>query len=123
METTAAVDRLQALAHPTRLDLFRRLVQRGPEGVPAGELAEALGVPKPTLSFHLAALQGAGLVRSERRGRSIRYAADFLAMGELVGFLYENCCGGGGARCGLPVRPNAAEPRAGRRTLRARSPK
>ena len=99
METETAVGRLAALAQETRLELFRRLVRRGPAGVPAGELAAELGIPKPTLSFHLAALERAGLVRPERRGRSILYAADYEAMAALVGFLYENCCGEAGGRC------------------------
>lgn len=99
MKTEAAVGRLSALAQETRLELFRRLVRRGPDGQAAGEIAAALGIPKPTLSFHLAALERAGLVRSARRGRSIVYAADYGAMAELVGFLYENCCGEGGAGC------------------------
>jgi DNA-binding transcriptional ArsR family regulator len=83
------------LAQETRLELFRRLVRRGPEGLAAGEIAEALEIPKPTLSFHLAALERAVLVGSTREGRSIVYAADYGAIAELVGFLYENCCGEG----------------------------
>jgi DNA-binding transcriptional ArsR family regulator len=95
METAAAVERLAALAQTSRLEIFRRLVQRGPAGMAAGEIAEALGIAKPTLSFHLGQLERAGLARSRRDGRSILYTADFDAIGALVGFLYENCCGTG----------------------------
>jgi len=95
MELLTASERLAALAHESRLEIFRRLVQRGPEGSPAGEIAEALGVAPPTLSFHLGHLSRAGLVRSRRAGRSILYSADYDAMRELVGFLFENCCGSG----------------------------
>ena len=121
METTSAVERLSALAQETRLELFRHLVRRGPDGVAAGEIAVELGIPKPTLSFHLAALERAGLVRSERRGRSILYAADYLAMGELVGFLYENCCAEGGAACAVPTESSLSTTRKPSRD-RARSP-
>ncbi|HZY02726.1 MAG TPA: metalloregulator ArsR/SmtB family transcription factor [Anaeromyxobacteraceae bacterium] len=93
MKLQGAVERLSALAQETRLELFRRLVRRGPDGMPAGVMAEALAVPKPTLSFHLTALERAGLVTARREGRSIVYAADYGAIAELVGFLYENCCG------------------------------
>ena|SRR5574342_31212 len=93
MKHDAAVERLSALAQETRLELFRRLVRRGPGGMAAGAIAEALAVPKPTLSFHLTTLERAGLITARREGRSIVYAADYGAIAELVGFLYENCCG------------------------------
>ncbi|MCZ7652105.1 MAG: metalloregulator ArsR/SmtB family transcription factor [Thermoanaerobaculia bacterium] len=92
MESELAISRLAALAHPTRLDLFRRLVRQGPAGEPAGAIAAALGVPGPTLSFHLAALARAGLVAARRKGRSVHYAADYHAIEALVGYLTENCC-------------------------------
>jgi len=92
MEAKTALDRLGALAQETRLALFRRLVQQGPGGMAAGEIGEALAVPAPTLSFHLAHLERAGLVTSRREGRSIRYATNFGAMEELLAYLYENCC-------------------------------
>lgn len=94
MEPNDAVSSLGALAHATRLAVFRRLVAAGPAGLPAGEIATALDVPPPTLSFHLRDLSQAGLVVSVREGRVIRYAADFAAMNALVAFLTENCCGG-----------------------------
>lgn len=100
MKARDAVDRLSALAHPSRLALFRLLVRRGPEGMAAGAVAEALEIPPPTLSFHLAQLANAGLVGSRRDGRSIVYAADYAAAGELVAYLWDNCCGG---RCEPPA--------------------
>lgn len=94
METELAVDALAALAQPTRLEIFRRLVQAGPAGATPGELAALLDVPPSTLSFHLKELRGAGLVVRRREARSLRYAADFPRMGELLGFLTEQCCRG-----------------------------
>lgn len=99
METKAAVTRLAALAHDTRLGLFRRLVEVGPAGLTPGELATAFGLAPATLSFHLKELSHAGLLSAEQEGRFIRYRADFSAMNELLGFLTDNCCGG--APCGL----------------------
>jgi DNA-binding transcriptional ArsR family regulator len=99
MDTPAAVTALAALAQPHRLAVFRRLVELGPEGAYAGELAEHLAIPANTLSFHLKALQQAGLIAPEPRGRHIRYRADFTAMRALVGFLTDNCCGGDAALC------------------------
>lgn len=94
METTDAIKSLGALAQETRLAIYRLLVQAGPEGRAAGVIGEQLGIPPATLSFHLAQLAGAGLVRSRQDGRFIYYSADFGAMNALVGFLTENCCGG-----------------------------
>ncbi len=94
MDTEGAVRVLQALAQGTRLELLRLLVQVGPQGMAAGEIARRLEVPAPTLSFHLKAMQQAGLVSSERNGRSLVYRAGFERLGEIVGFLTENCCGG-----------------------------
>jgi DNA-binding transcriptional ArsR family regulator len=107
MKTETAVERLAALAQETRLAIFRLLVRRGADGVAAGEIAERLEIAKPTLSFHLAQLEGSGLVRSRRDGRSIRYAADYDAMTALVGFLYESCCAEGSC---LPAAPKPARP-------------
>jgi DNA-binding transcriptional ArsR family regulator len=94
METTNALKALGALAQETRLAIYRLLVQAGPEGRAAGAIGEKLGIPPATLSFHLAQLAGAGLVRPRQDGRFIYYSADFGAMNALVGFLTENCCGG-----------------------------
>ena len=93
MQASEAVDALSALAQEHRLALFRLLVQAGDEGMAAGAIAEALGVPNSSLSFHLAQLSRAGLIRQERRSRSLIYRADYSAMNALVGYLMENCCG------------------------------
>ncbi len=92
---------LGALAQETRLEAFRLLVQAGPEGIAAGDLATRLDISPPALSFHLRGLANADLVRSRQDGRFIYYSADYDAMQSLVGFLTENCCGG--ASC-APVR-------------------
>ena len=92
MEVGAAVEALGALAQETRLAIYRRLVRQGPAGLAAGRIAEALDLPAPTLSFHLAQLAHVGLVRSRRTGRSIVYAADYEGMRRLLGFLMECCC-------------------------------
>lgn len=92
MEIGTAVTALSALANEHRLALFRRLVQAGPGGMAAGEIAEELGVMPQTLSFHLKELDHAGLVSRAREGRSIIYTADFAAMDRLLGYLNKNCC-------------------------------
>ena len=94
METPEAVTALSALAQETRLEIFRMLVKAGPEGVAAGVLADLLGVPAPTLSFHLKELLQAGVVGRERRGRNLLYSANYQAMNSLVRFLTDECCRG-----------------------------
>jgi len=94
MEKQTAIAALAALAHETRLDVFRLLVRAGSEGLPAGTVGEQLGIPAATLSFHLKELKGAGLIRCEREGRSRIYSPDFTAMNALLAYLTENCCGG-----------------------------
>lgn len=94
MENKAAVTALSALAHDSRLAVFRLLVEAGPDGMSAGDIRERLGLPASSLSFHLKELSHAGLVRSEQRSRFVIYSADFDAMSALVAFLTENCCGG-----------------------------
>lgn len=94
MDSSAIVNALSALAQEHRLALFRLLVQQGEQGMPAGAIAEALGVPNSSLSFHLAQLTKAGLIRQQRHSRSLIYSADYAAMNGLVGYLMENCCGG-----------------------------
>jgi len=94
MDADRAITALGALAQEHRLGLFRLLVQAGDEGMAAGAIAEALGIPNSSLSFHLAQLSRAGLVRQERRHRSLIYSADYPAMNALVGYLMENCCAG-----------------------------
>lgn len=99
MELFEAVEALGALAQETRLEAFRLLVRQGPPGLAAGVLAERLGVPPATLSFHLAQLGHAGLVLSRRAGRSVVYAADYGGMRDLMSFLTEQCCQAEGASC------------------------
>jgi ArsR family transcriptional regulator, arsenate/arsenite/antimonite-responsive transcriptional repressor len=94
MKKSRVIAALSALAQETRLDIFRLLVQKGPKGLPAGELGARLGQPSPTMSFHLNQLRFAGLVSSRRESRSIIYSANFKAMTDLLGYLTENCCGG-----------------------------
>jgi len=106
MEMIAALAALGALAQESRLQVFRVLVQAGPNGRAAGEIAEELGLPGPTLSFHLAQLKGAELVRCRREGRSLIYFADYEAMSRLVAYLLENCCAGD-PRCVAPSGQSA----------------
>jgi DNA-binding transcriptional ArsR family regulator len=94
MEKTDAVAALAALAQDNRLDVFRLLVQAGPDGMPAGAVADALDLAPNTLTFHFDRLRAAGLVSVRREGRSMIYAAQFEQMNALLGFLTENCCGG-----------------------------
>lgn len=94
MKNDDAVAALSALAHEYRLAIFRLLVQAGPEGKPAGAIADKLTLPASSLSFHLAHLMRAGLIEQRRESRMLIYSADFDAMNGLVGFLTENCCGG-----------------------------
>lgn len=81
-----------ALAHETRIEVFRLLVRAGPDGLAAGSVSDALGIPAPTLSFHLKELKRAGLVGSERVGRSQIYRADYPAMSDLLTFMTDECC-------------------------------
>ena len=94
METSRAVAALAALAQDSRLDIFRLLVQAGPDGMAAGQIAEKLDLAPNTLTFHFDRLRFAGLVTVRRDGRSMIYAARFGAMNDLVFFLTENCCQG-----------------------------
>ena len=95
METKEAVRALSALAQDTRLAAFRLLVEAGTEGMAAGAIAERLGLPPATASFHLAQLTNAGLIRSRTEGRFVIYSTDFGRMQTLIGFLTDNCCEGG----------------------------
>ena len=99
MEKIDAITALDALAQETRLDIFRYLVQLGPEGAPAGQIAQALGLPGATLSFHLKTLQHAGLIERQRQSRSLIYAAHFAKMNSLLAYLTENCCAGDPGHC------------------------
>ena len=104
MELNAATTALAALGNPTRLSIFRLLVEAGPEGRTPGDIAEMLSLPGATLSFHLKELVHAGLIAGEAQGRRIVYRADFDAMNDLVEFLTRNCCGGDTDRC-RPAAP------------------
>ncbi|HEY2658250.1 MAG TPA: metalloregulator ArsR/SmtB family transcription factor [Caulobacteraceae bacterium] len=94
MNSSSAIEALSALAHPGRLAVFRLLVQAGPEGLPAGEVARRLETPANTMSTQLAILTRSGLIQSRRESRSIIYHADFDAFSALLGFLVEDCCDG-----------------------------
>jgi DNA-binding transcriptional ArsR family regulator len=119
MDSTQTVTALGALAHETRLALFRLLVERGPDGLPAGSIAERLGVPPSSLSFHLQHLHRAGLVSQRRLHRQLIYAADYGTMNALLGYLTDNCCGlgtGTQARIGACAPPEPADAAPNRRT-------
>jgi DNA-binding transcriptional ArsR family regulator len=113
MEKIDAVAALAALAQDSRLDIFRLLVRAGPDGLPAGRVAEELDLAPNTLTFHFDRLRIAGLVTVRREGRSMIYAARYETMNGLLAFLTENCCEGTGGGC-----PPAAvcKPQRGKRT-------
>lgn len=92
MKSKDVIEGLAALAQESRLALFRLLVKRGPEGFTPTQLTEKLGVPAPTLSFHLKELQRAGLIQARREGRFLFYSPNFPHMNQLLEFLTDNCC-------------------------------
>jgi ArsR family transcriptional regulator len=102
MKKPQALAGLSALAQENRLDAFRLLVQAGPEGMPAGEVAAALGLPPNTLTFHFDRLREAGLVSVRREGRSMIYTARYDAMNALLAYMTENCCKGAAAKQAAP---------------------
>ena len=104
MNSNTVVRALGALAHESRLAIFRALVVAGPEGLAAGDIAQHLGVPPSGLSFHLKDLSYAGLVNARQDGRFIFYSANFDAMSGLIGFLTENCCEGGTCSVRKPTK-------------------
>jgi ArsR family transcriptional regulator, arsenate/arsenite/antimonite-responsive transcriptional repressor len=106
MEKDHVVAALAALAQDNRLDVFRLLVKAGPEGLAAGQVAKALGIPPNTLTFHFDRLRQAGLIAVRRASRSMIYTAQFETMHGLVDFLTENCCAGVADECG----PSCATP-------------
>jgi ArsR family transcriptional regulator, arsenate/arsenite/antimonite-responsive transcriptional repressor len=108
MEKTDAVAALAALAQDNRLDVFRLLVQAGPDGMPAGAVAAALELAPNTLTFHFDRLRMAGLVAVRRDGRSMIYAAQFDKMNALISFLTENCCAGAASCAPELCKPSVA---------------
>jgi ArsR family transcriptional regulator len=117
MESTQAVAALAALAQEHRLAVFRLLVQAGPQGMSAGQVAEAVDLAPNTLTFHFDRLRMAGLVTVRRDGRSMIYAARYEVMNGLLGFLTENCCGGVAA-----CAPAACAPKSASRKAKAKVP-
>jgi ArsR family transcriptional regulator, arsenate/arsenite/antimonite-responsive transcriptional repressor len=119
MNTTSALKALTGLSQASRLAIFRLLVERGPEGIAAGEIAERVGLPQPTTSFHLKELVNAGLAQARAESRFMYYSANYDAMNGLVSYLTENCCRQGGtcrtdsgAVCAPKVRSLAARKKA-----------
>ena len=108
VESSDALLSLGALAQTSRLEIFRLLIKRGPEGYTPRDLIQKLDIPAPTLSFHLKELQRAHLVEARREGRCLHYRADFGRMNGLIGFLTEHCCSLGSADCGTSCTPAAA---------------
>src|ERR1700722_17645431 len=119
MKTAEIVTALSALAHEHRLGIFRLLVERGPEGLPAGVIAERMGLVPSSLTFHVQALQRAGLITQQRVSRQLIYAADFDAMNELIGYLTDNCCGQGSAGCTTACKPVTATAKSKSKSRRA----
>lgn len=112
MESNTVIRALGALAHETRLAIYRLLVQAGEPGLPVGSLGERLDLAPATLSFHLAGLRHAGLVSERREGRTLHQSANYPAMNDLVGYLTENCCQG--ADCGIAACAPAGTPKTSR---------
>ena len=112
MELAQAILALAALAQSTRLGVFRLLVKHEPDGLAAGDIARAIAVPQNTMSAHLAILGRAGLVRSERKSRSIIYRANLVRFQDLTSFMVEDCCGGHVEQC-APIA--ACKPARGKR--------
>lgn len=109
METASVLLALAGLAQESRLAIFRLLVEQGPEGLSAGAIAEQLGLPNATLSFHLKELANAKLVSAQQSGRFIYYTANYTTMNQLVAYLTENCCRG--ATCDIACGPVATKKR------------
>lgn len=112
MKSANVVRALSALAQETRLAVFRLLVKRGPDGYTPSELSERIGIPAPTLSFHLKELQRADLLQVRREGRFLHYSANFAAMQGLIDFLTEKCCSLAETECDSTCAPFATRKRA-----------
>jgi DNA-binding transcriptional ArsR family regulator len=118
MIATRAVAALGALAHDRRLAIYRLLVEKGPEGLSAGDIAERMGMVPSSLTFHTQALTRAGLVSQRRASRQLFYSADFECMNELLEYLTRNCCGGTQS-CAAACLPVAARKRPDRSRRRS----
>ncbi|EMI19624.1 transcriptional regulator, ArsR family [Rhodopirellula maiorica SM1] len=123
MELNQAVIALSALAQESRLEVFRLLVRLGPEGLPAGQIAEKLKIPPATLSFHLKELSHAGLVESRKEGRSVIYAINVKGINCLMGFLTEDCCQGrpelcAPGSCDQPEKKQTKKPQSQRKVAK-----
>ncbi len=111
MKNREAIRALAAIAHEHRLETYRLLVRQGPGGLPAGSIGERIGLAPSSLTFHLQALQRAGLIRQARAGRQLFYSADYAAMDGLVAYLTDNCCAASTA-CATHCEPQAASRKA-----------
>ena len=116
MNSANAIAALGSLAQEHRLAVFRLLVQAGDDGLPAGAIAGAVGVPSSSLSFHLAHLHRAGMIRQQRQGRSLIYSAVYAQMNALVDFLMENCCAGVGCAPAAASETSQPSPRQKRKS-------
>ena len=112
MKAKDVIEALGALAHEHRLGIYRLLVGQGPVGLPAGRIASKLGLVPSSLTFHLQALQRAGLINQRRESRQLIYSADFDVMNGVVGYLTENCCAESTAECCAPARQPKSTKRA-----------
>jgi ArsR family transcriptional regulator, arsenate/arsenite/antimonite-responsive transcriptional repressor len=110
LKTAAVIEALAALAHEYRLAIYRLLVERGPAGLAAGAIGERVGLQPSSLTFHLQALERAGLITQQRSSRQRIYSADFAVMNGLVGYLTDNCCAASDAPC-CPATVTAKPPR------------
>jgi len=110
MKTAQVIDALGALAHEYRLAIYRLLVEQGPEGLSAGTIGERVGLVPSSLTFHLQALQRAGLITQRRASRQLFYGADYSLMNELVGYLTDKCCAASKQGCETACAPQASKP-------------
>jgi DNA-binding transcriptional ArsR family regulator len=115
MKTANVLAALGALAHEYRLAVYRLLVEQGPDGLAAGAIGERIGLVPSSLTFHLQALQRAGLIRQLRASRQLIYSADFTVMNQLVGYLTDKCCTAGVGSCAVECKPTRAAGPARRR--------